>query len=245
MIRYSFLAAALLVGVAAVQAQAQRQGLPSIGPGTANPSAIVAAELGLARLVREKGQWTAFRETAEKDAVLFMPSVLNAPSWLKQQTDPAEPMRWSPQSVFIACDGSYAAATGPVERADGSRGSFVTIWRQQRKGDYKWVVTFAGDTPPPPPRLEGAINATVATCPPAKVLMTDREWREERKRERRRPDVVRIPDPPPANGSGQSPDGTLRWSWTQNGSTRAINVMLRRPDGEERVISETASMTAP
>ncbi|MBU0792504.1 MAG: hypothetical protein KJ752_00875, partial [Alphaproteobacteria bacterium] len=84
--------AALVLSVASGPAQTQRMPLPSVGPGTANPSAVVAAELGLARLAREEGQWTALRKEAEKDAVIFAPGPVNAPDWLKQQADPAEPM---------------------------------------------------------------------------------------------------------------------------------------------------------
>src|SRR3546814_4565755 len=42
-------------------------------PLAANPSAFIAAELAFARLARDKWQWTAFRETAADDAVMFMP----------------------------------------------------------------------------------------------------------------------------------------------------------------------------
>jgi len=234
--------AALVLGAAADPASAQRRGpppLPSIGLGTANPSAIVAAELGLARLSREDGQWTAFRDMAEKDAVIFAPAPVNAPAWLKKQADPTEPMSWSPQQVFMSCDGSYGAATGPLRKADGTQGRFVTIWRQQRKGDYKWVMTFASGETPAAQDDDGAISASVATCRRGPPLS------ERERRKRRHFDVVRIPDPPPASGSGQSADGTLRWTWNAQGESRTIEVFLNRPDGEERVIHASAPMAGP
>ena len=42
-------------------------------PLAANPSGFIAAEIAFSRLAQEKGQWTAFRETAAPEAV--MPSM--------------------------------------------------------------------------------------------------------------------------------------------------------------------------
>jgi len=235
--------AALVLSVASGPAHTQRMPLPSVGPGTANPSAVVAAELGLARLAREEGQWTALRKEADKDAVIFAPGPVNAPDWLKQQADPAEPMRWSPSQVFIACDGSYAAATGALQHEDGRAGRFVTIWREQRKGDFKWVMTFTSDAPFAGSE-DGMIKASVADCVRRRGL-GDPGSHEDRRRDRRNRDVVRLPDPPPASGSAQSADGSLRWTWRAQDNVRTLEVFLRRADGEERVIHETALMSAP
>jgi hypothetical protein len=51
------------------------------GPGlrpAANPSDVISAELAFARLAQEKGQWTAFRQTATSDAVMFVPQRVRA-----------------------------------------------------------------------------------------------------------------------------------------------------------------------
>ncbi|MCW2351455.1 hypothetical protein [Sphingobium sp. B12D2B] len=225
------LLATLSLGVAAGPAHSQRQMMPSVGVGTANPSAIVAAELGMARQAREEGQWTALRKLADKDAVIFAPGPLNAQAWLKQQTDPARPVRWNPQQIFIACDGSYAAATGSLERVNGQAARFVTLWRQQRKGDYKWVMTATSDTPWSG-EADGMIKASVADC----ARRGERPERRDRDR-----DIVRLPDPPPASGSAQSEDGSLRWTWTVSGDARTLEVFLRRGAGEERAIQETVA----
>ena len=70
-------------------------------PLSANPSGFIAAEIAFARLAQEKGQWTAFRETAAPDAVMFVPQRVNARDWLKAQKDPAEAVRWQPHKVFV------------------------------------------------------------------------------------------------------------------------------------------------
>src|SRR3546814_3324874 len=59
-------------------------------PLAAKPSAFIAAEIRVAQRAQEEGQWTAFRETAHPDAVMFVPERVKAPDWLKSQKDPAE-----------------------------------------------------------------------------------------------------------------------------------------------------------
>jgi hypothetical protein len=80
-----------------------------LGP---NPSAFIAAEIGFARLAQDKGQWTAFRETAAPEAVMFVPQRVKARDWLKLQKDPAEAVKWQPHAVYVSCDGNAGATTG-------------------------------------------------------------------------------------------------------------------------------------
>lgn len=241
------LIAALLMGAAVGPAQAQmrRMPLPSIGLGTANPSAIVAAELGLSRLAREKGQWSALRELSDKDAVLFEPGAVNAQRSIKGRAEPAQPANWNPSQIFISCDGSYGMAVGAVQNSDGARKHYVAVWRQQRKGDYRWVMRFTADAPAPTGEAGNdpvPISATVATCrrsPNAQSASA-----ALRERERRFPETVRIDNPPPATGAAQSADGTLRWTWNAQGDERTIEVFMQRAEGEERVFRLSAPMSA-
>ena len=84
---------------------------------SANPSAVVAAEIAFNRLAQEKGQWTAFRETAAKDAVMFVPQMANAQAWLKGRKDPPASVKWQPEKVLMSCNGSIGVTTGPWQRA--------------------------------------------------------------------------------------------------------------------------------
>ena len=212
------------------------------GIGVANPSAIVAKELAFARLVREKGQWTAFRETADKDAVMFTPGAVNAQGWLRKRADPAEALSWQAHRIFIACDGSYAAATGPWRKADGKSGSFTTIWRQQKNGSYKWVLDFGSETQAPA-NEDNIIDARVADCARRGAI---EQMRDDDRRRGKRPDMVPIPNPPPASGTGQSADGTLRWSWGERDGAQLLEVVMRYQGKDGRVIVDQArGATAP
>lgn len=142
-----------------------------MGNPVANPSAIVQAELAFARLAQEKGQWTAFRETASDDAIMFTPNLVNAQEWLKSKADPSQAVTWQPHHIYMSCDGSMAVSTGAWQNAKGESGHFTTIWQQQDFGqrrpdkpiEWKWVFDDgqALDTPLPEPDY---VETDVASC---------------------------------------------------------------------------------
>ena len=183
----------------------RERGPRSFGKPVANPSAVVKAELAFARLAREKGQWTAFRETATDDAVMFVPNLRNAQEWLKGKTDPAQAVDWQPHMITMSCDGTLAVSTGAWQAANGNSGKFYTIWEKQteasererqRGEDWKWVFDhgFTVDTPLEEPAF---VETKVASC-----------------------DLVRVISvPPPLIGAerrtGQSGDRSLKWRATQ------------------------------
>lgn len=142
-----------------------------MGSPVANPSAVVQAELAFARLAQEKGQWTAFRETAADDAIMFTPDLVNAQQWLKGKPDPAQAVTWQPHHIYMSCDGSTAVSTGAWQNAKGETGHFTTIWQQQdfgqrrpdRKVEWKWV--FDDGQPLATPLAEpDYVETEVASC---------------------------------------------------------------------------------
>lgn len=237
---------------AAAGAGAQQQFRMQGGPGmalrpSANPSAIVAAEIAFAQLARAKGQWTAFRATADKDAVLFVPQPVNAQGWLRKRPDPAQSAVWWPTHIYASCDGSYAASTGNARWPDGSRSVFVTIWRRQGDGSYKWMLDWSAGkaaTDQGPDEVEGKIADCARPDPrgPGMPVAGEgpprREGRPPSRKEMERA-VVRIADPPPADGEGQSPDGSLRWRWTSApDGTRTLGIAMRQGAGYASVIED-------
>ena len=113
---------------------------PRKRPLSANPSAYIAAELAFARLAQDKGQWTAFRETAAPEAVMFVPQRVKARDWLKNQKDPAEAVKWQPHAVYVSCDGNAGVTTGAWQSGSAS-GYFTTAWvRDPMSGKINWVL---------------------------------------------------------------------------------------------------------
>ncbi len=109
-------------------------------PLKANPSGVIAAELAFNRLAQEKGQWTAFRETMTKDAVMFEPRRVFAADFLKGKADPAKSATWQPYQVWTSCDGSAGVTHGAWQMGKGVQGYFTTVWTRQKDGSFKWVL---------------------------------------------------------------------------------------------------------
>ncbi|MBP6380591.1 MAG: hypothetical protein KA312_09290 [Sphingorhabdus sp.] len=168
----AILATAMLTSSCAGQSVPRSAIAPS-----ANPSAIIAAEIAFNRLAQEKGQWTAFRETSAKDAVMFVPEVVLVQEWLKGRTDPAKSVTWQPHKAFMSCDGKTGVTTGAWQRPDGSVGYFTTVWQWLEKGkrpkkappsyigkgEWKWVVDH-GDALTAPRAAPEMIETRVASC---------------------------------------------------------------------------------
>ncbi|GLV29320.1 hypothetical protein TomTYG75_18400 [Sphingobium sp. TomTYG75] len=148
------LIAACLIGLVAARPPMRHQ---------PDPSSVFAAEIAFNRLARDKGQWTAFRETAAEDAVMFVPQRVLAKQWLKGRADPPKPVSWTPSTIYVSCDGNLAASTGNWQRPDGTVGYFTTIWRRDKRGAWEWVLDH-GDTLAAPRPAPEFLMGKVATC---------------------------------------------------------------------------------
>ena len=169
-------ALSLIAGLGAANAQGQGgpQDFTPQGPDRdherdflrASPSKIIAAELAFARAAQDKGQWTAFAEYADDDAVMFVTQPVNAQSWLKGRANPPAAVRWQPHQVWSSCDGSLSVTRGAWQRPDGSVGYFTTVWQRQKKDKdgYRWVLD-QGDALAEPLAAPEMIEAKVAECP--------------------------------------------------------------------------------
>ncbi len=167
-------------GIALLLASCAGNGRPSdrdrflraAGKPVANPSDIVKAELAFARLARDEGQWTAFRETAAPDAIMFTPELVSAPVWLKGKADPPQATEWQAHKIFMSCDGSMGVATGAWQDAKGGSGYFTTIWqkqdaqgRRQRGKEIEWKWVFDHGVPLDKPLAEpDFVTTRVASC---------------------------------------------------------------------------------
>jgi hypothetical protein len=130
----------------------------------ADPGKVVATEMGFARTAQDKGQWSAFSEFADDDAVMFVPQPVKARDWLRGRDNPAVALRWQPHQVWSSCDGSLAVTKGAWQQPDGSFGYFTTVWKRQKDGGYRWVLD-QGDELDEPLAEPEMVQARVADCP--------------------------------------------------------------------------------
>jgi hypothetical protein len=171
--------------------ETEREGRPRRS--YADPSAVIAADLALGRIARDKGQWRAWREAAAPGAVLFAPRAVDATAWLKRRAEPAAPERWQPRTVWMSCDGGHAVSQGVWSRGAAS-GGYVAVWERQEKGDWKWLLREEGpaaDLGEAPEMISGRV-ADCAGLP-----------------RRRRPGEPPAPIDP---ADAVSSDRSLRWS---------------------------------
>ena len=194
--------AACALALAAAPAVSRDRDDQRNGIGYANPGQVIAAEIAFARLAQEKGQWTAFRATATKNAVMFVPQPVYAQDFLKGKPDPAKAVAWQPHQVWSSCDGSAAITRGAWQKDDGTSGYFTTVWQRQKDGRYKWLLD-QGDALPMPLDPPEMISAKVADCPPG--------YRPGRGA---KPQNFKGKLPPlnPASIAGRSLDGSLVWN---------------------------------
>lgn len=112
----------------------------------------LATERAFAAAAQRDGQWTAFRAFADESAILFTPRATDAQEALEGIPDPAIAVHWWPARSWISCDGTVAVHTGPWVRAHQGRvGYFVTIWRRQPDGSWRWIFDDGADLDEPMP----------------------------------------------------------------------------------------------
>ena len=213
----------LLTGCAASGTSSDRERFLSVaGKPVANPSDIVKAELALSRLARETGQWTAFRETAAPDALMFTPELVSAPVWLRNKANPAQTIVWQPHKIFMSCDGSMGVATGAWQGAEGDTGYFTTIWTKQdaqsrrERGqtvEWKWIFDHQVTLENPLPEID-FVTTSVAKCSKDPL-----------------PAVAAAPGGETSK-SGYSADGTMFWS-AESSADQSRSLLVRMWNGAE------------
>jgi len=128
------------------------------------PMSAIDAERAFAADAQKNGQWTAFRNSAAPDAVMFVPEKVTAQAWLKDRADPPVSVFWWPGRSYVSCDGSVAVNTGPWVRSYGkSVGYFTTVWQRQADGGWKWIYD-GGDAEKFARGEGGDISPFIASC---------------------------------------------------------------------------------
>ncbi len=231
--RAAWLAVALIASFTAASTMARDHGEQAgrtHSRGFANPSALIAAELAVERLAKEKGQWLAFREAAAPGAMLANPQLQPAEPFLKGGAEPPVAMEWQVHAVWSSCDGSYGVTRGAFHGPQGN-GSFVTVWQRQEKNvGYRWLLRLERPlaTAPAEPEM---ISALVADCPqpgadePAAPSLPPPSGRDQP-----------APAPPINPLDAASDDGTLSWSVGSGPDGLPQLVLKMKRQGEVRLM---------
>ena len=121
-------------------------------PGALPPAVqqIDDTERAFAQAVAQSGIAAGFRQYAAPDAVMFLPDPVSATAELAGARWPGE-LLWRAQYIGVAPSGDLAFSAGPsLLRGSGrpSGGFYVTIWKRQADGGWKFVLDQGADMPP-------------------------------------------------------------------------------------------------
>ena len=113
---------------------------------------MVKTEQAFSKMAEEKNTRDAFLAFIADDGLLFRPGAVNGKKWLLEHPSSPPPdkkplLAWQPSFAGMSASGDMGFTTGPWEfKADvkdekpSGYGHFVTVWKKQADGTWKFVV---------------------------------------------------------------------------------------------------------
>ncbi len=139
--------AAVFAGLAFIIILLPPGGLTQEGGMTKELRDMVETERAFSRASTEKGMKDAFIEYAAEDGLLFRRTVVNAKElWRNTNPAPTGLLTWYPSFADISRAGDMGYTTGPWEfrakptDAAAGQGHFVTLWRKQPDGTFRFAL---------------------------------------------------------------------------------------------------------
>jgi len=122
---------------------------------------LVDTERAFARTSEEKGTRPSFMEFIADDGILFRPGAVKGKQWMMDHPVPPSNKRpvlsWRPSFAVVARAGDMGYTTGPWEfKSDINNakaeafGNFITVWKKQADGTWKFAVDLGISNPEPP-----------------------------------------------------------------------------------------------
>ncbi|HEV2860662.1 MAG TPA: nuclear transport factor 2 family protein [Pyrinomonadaceae bacterium] len=140
--------AAFMISLAALGAAVAQSPLTNLKavPKTLMP--VVETELAFAAAARARGVRDSFIEYAAEDGLLFRRTAVNAREfWRKATPAPTGLLSWYPTYADVSRAGDVGWTTGPWEfrekpddREASGHGHFVTVWRRQADGTFRFAL---------------------------------------------------------------------------------------------------------
>lgn len=118
--------------------------------------ALVETERAFSKTSATKGMKDAFLAFLADDGIVFRPGPVNGKKSWGERPAPKGLLTWEPVYADIARAGDLGYTTGPWEfRQNGpddkpaAYGYFVTVWRKQADGTWKFVIDLGTGNPAP------------------------------------------------------------------------------------------------
>lgn len=120
---------------------------------------LVEAERSFAAASMAKGIRASFIENMTDDSILFRPGPVAGKKWMEEHPAPQGVLTWQPVFADVSSAGDLGYTTGPWEFRQKSLedkpvayGQFVTVWKRQADGTWKFAVDLGISNPPPETR---------------------------------------------------------------------------------------------
>jgi|ERR1044072_8631126 ketosteroid isomerase-like protein len=126
-------------------------GIGSVVQGQSALQEMVKTEQAFSKMAEEKDAREAFMTFIADDGLLFRPGAVNGKKWMIEHPVPPSDKKpllaWQPSFAGMSVSGDMGFTTGPWEaKADikdekpSGYGHFVTVWKKQADGSWKFVV---------------------------------------------------------------------------------------------------------
>jgi ketosteroid isomerase-like protein len=121
---------------------------------------MVETERAFAKMSEDQGTRPAFMAFIADDGILFRPRAVKGKQWMSEhplpQSDKRPLLSWYPSVADISLAGDMGYSTGPWEfksdihdTAPVAWGTFLTIWKRQRDGSWKFAIDLGISNPKP------------------------------------------------------------------------------------------------
>ena len=128
--------------------------------GGAELKALVNTEREFSKTSEAKGMRDAFLAFLADDGILFRPNPVSGKKWWLERPAVAGLLTWEPIFADVSRAGDLGYTTGPWqfrEKGPGdtevAHGNFVTVWKKQADGKWKFVIDLGISNPPPTARV--------------------------------------------------------------------------------------------
>src|SRR5690606_36862250 len=136
---YSLLAVAIYSGVFSdVYAQ-----LPD------NVGSLINADRTASNVAKRENPHEALISIVDKESTLYVPSPVNALTYLNNRPNIPDVMSWNPNFALVSKSLDWGVTSGPMEfqkvGAIKRYGQYLTVWRRDRKGNWKVHIRAEGE----------------------------------------------------------------------------------------------------
>jgi ketosteroid isomerase-like protein len=134
--------------------------------------ALAATERAFSKMSEEKGIKDSFLAYIADDGIIFRPGPVRGKDFLAPRPPARAKLVWRPIEVDLSAAGDLGYTTGPYQvwppgaPADAKPGTgyFVTLWKRQADGNFKFVLDLGTGDNPLPAKGEADYAAPAATA---------------------------------------------------------------------------------